>query len=230
MSTGRLEAFSDGVFAVAATLLVLNVAVPIVGGQQTLAHALGHQWPVYVAYANSFITIGIIWINHHAMISRLRSADHPILILNLVLLMWVALLPFATSLMTDYLRLDHGQHLALAIYAGTFLLMSVSFATLNWFILFRRPQLMRNELGLETRRRIISRGLVGLAPYAIAAVLAVALSVRDARDLPGGRDLLRAPDRGRGVTRDQPRHQAASTRRQFSHAIAATSCRVNPAS
>ena len=68
-------------------------------------HALGRQWPVYVAYATSFITIGIIWINHHACISRLRSADHPILILNLLLLMWVALLPFATSLMTDYLRL-----------------------------------------------------------------------------------------------------------------------------
>jgi len=108
MNTGRLEAFSDGVFAVAATLLVLNVTVPIVGEHGSLARTLGHQWQVYVAYANSFITIGIIWINHHAMISRLRSADHPILILNLLLLMWVALLPFATSLMTDYLRLGHG--------------------------------------------------------------------------------------------------------------------------
>jgi uncharacterized membrane protein len=173
MNTGRLEAFSDGVFAVAATLLVLNVAVPIVNGQETLAHALGHQWPVYLAYATSFITIGIIWINHHAMISRLRSADHPILILNLLLLMWVALLPFATSLMTDYLRLGHGQHLALAIYAGMFLLMSISFATLNWFILFRRPKLLRDELSLADRRRIISRGVVGLVPYALAAALAV---------------------------------------------------------
>jgi uncharacterized membrane protein len=173
MSTGRLEAFSDGVFAVAATLLVLNVAVPIVTGTETLAHALGHQWPVYVAYATSFITIGIIWINHHACISRLRSADHPILILNLLLLMWVALLPFATSLMTDYLRLGHGEHLALAIYAGTLLVMSISFVALNWFILFRRPQLLRDQLDLAARRRIISRGAVGLAPYALAAALAV---------------------------------------------------------
>jgi uncharacterized membrane protein len=173
MSTGRLEAFSDGVFAVAATLLVLNVAVPIVTGTETLAHALGHQWPVYVAYATSFITIGIIWINHHACISRLRSADHPILILNLLLLMWVALLPFATALMTDYLRLGHGEHLALAIYAGTLLVMSISFVALNWFILFRRPQLLRDQLDLAARRRIISRGAVGLAPYALAAALAV---------------------------------------------------------
>ncbi len=173
MNTGRLEAFSDGVFAVAATLLVLNVAVPIATGSETLAHALGHQWPVYVAYATSFITIGIIWINHHACISRLRSADHPILILNLLLLMWVALLPFATSLMTDYLRLGHGEHLALAIYAGTLLVMSISFVTLNWFILFRRPQLLRDQLDLAARRRIVSRGAVGLAPYALAAALAV---------------------------------------------------------
>jgi uncharacterized membrane protein len=173
MSTGRLEAFSDGVFAVAATLLVLNVAVPIATGQKTLAHQLGHQWPVYVAYATSFITIGIVWINHHAMLSRLRSADHSILILNLLLLLFVALLPFATSLMTDYLRRSQGQHLAVAIYAGTFLVMSIAFSILNWFILFRRPNLMQDELGLETRRRIISRGVVGLVPYALAAALAI---------------------------------------------------------
>jgi uncharacterized membrane protein len=172
VSTGRLEAFSDGVFAVAATLLVLNVTVPLVGANQSLARALGHQWPQYVAYANSFITIGIIWINHHAMISRLRIADHAILMLNLLLLLFVALLPFATSLMTDYLRRGHGQHLALAIYAGSFLLMSLAFATLNWFILFRRTNLIGAELSFEQRRQIIARGVVGIVPYAVAAALA----------------------------------------------------------
>jgi uncharacterized membrane protein len=172
MGTGRLEAFSDGVFAVAATLLVLNVTVPIVGAHQSLGHALANQWQVYLAYVNSFITIGIIWINHHAMISRLRIADHAILILNLVLLMWVAVLPFATALMTDYLRLGHGSHLALAIYAGTFLLMSLTFAGLNWLILFRRAALMTVQLKLDERRRIISRGVAGIVPYALAAALA----------------------------------------------------------
>jgi TMEM175 potassium channel family protein len=172
VSTGRLEAFSDGVFAVAATLLVLNVTVPTVSAGESLGHALANQWQLYLAYANSFITIGIIWINHHAMISRLRSADHSILILNLVLLLWVALLPFATSLMTDYLRLGHGQHLALAVYAGMFLLMSATFAALNWHILFHRTKLMREQLSAERRRQIISRGVAGLLPYAIAAALA----------------------------------------------------------
>jgi uncharacterized membrane protein len=126
-----------------------------------------------VAYANSFITIGIIWINHHAMISRLRSADHAILMLNLLLLLFVAVLPFATSLMTDYLRAGQGQHLALAIYAGSFLLMSLAFATLNWFILFRRTNLIGAELSFEQRRRIIARGVVGILPYAVAVPLAV---------------------------------------------------------
>ena len=172
MSTGRLEAFSDGVFAVAATLLVLNITVPTVTAGESLGHALGNQWQLYVAYANSFITIGIIWINHHAMIGRLRSADHSILMLNLLLLLWVALLPFATSLMTDYLRLGHGQHLALAVYAGTFLLMSITFATLNWHILFHRTRLMSQELSLDQRRRIIARGVAGILPYATAAALA----------------------------------------------------------
>jgi uncharacterized membrane protein len=172
MSTGRLEAFSDGVLAVAATLLVLNVVVPKVGGHDTLGHALGDQWPVYVAYAVSFITIGIIWINHHVVFSRLRIADHAILVLNLLLLLWIALIPFATSLMTDYLRKGHGEHLAAAVYAGVFLLMSISFSTLNWFILFRRTALLRVQLSLGTRRAIMARFVTGLVPYAVATALA----------------------------------------------------------
>jgi len=172
MSTGRLESFSDGVIAVAATLLVLNVAVPMVKDDQSLAQALGEQWHVFLAYAVSFITIGIIWINHHVVFSRLRIADHAILMLNLVLLLWIALIPFATSLMTGYLRRGHGQHLAAVVYAGTFLLMSISFATLNWFILFRRTALLRVELSVDERRLVMTRFVTGLVPYAIAAALA----------------------------------------------------------
>jgi uncharacterized membrane protein len=172
VSTGRLESFSDGVIAVAATLLVLNVAVPLVGAHDSLAHALGDQWHVYLAYAVSFITIGIIWINHHVVFSRLRIADHAILMLNLLLLLWIALLPFATSLMTGYLRRGHGQHLAAAVYAGMFLLMSLTFATLNWFILFRRTALLRVDLSRDERRRILTRFVTGLIPYALAMALA----------------------------------------------------------
>ena len=172
MSTGRLESFSDGVLAVAATLLVLNVTVPVVGSHESLGHALADHWHIYLAYAVSFITIGIIWINHHVVVSRLRIADHAILMLNLLLLLWVALIPFATSLMTDYLRQGHGQHLAAAVYAGMFLLMSISFAALNWFILFRRTALLRVELSIDERRRIIARFVTGIIPYAVATALA----------------------------------------------------------
>ena len=104
MSINRLEAFSDGVIAVAITLLVLNIDVPHLKPGETLAHGLLDQWPSYAAYVTSFLTIGIIWINHHVMVGRLREADHAISFLNLLLLMSIAILPFATNLMAAYLR------------------------------------------------------------------------------------------------------------------------------
>ena len=120
MSTNRLESFSDGVFAVAITLLVLGIDVPDVGPNGSLGHALAANWPQYAAYVVSFLTIGIIWINHHAMISRLRAADHVILILNLLLLMAIAVLPFVTDLVAAYLRHPDGRSFAAVLYAGAF--------------------------------------------------------------------------------------------------------------
>jgi uncharacterized membrane protein len=174
MSTGRLEAFSDAVIAVAATLLVLNLVVPLVplAGRHGLAHALGRRWPEYAAYATSFITIGIIWINHHVVIGRLREADHAILILNLLLLMTIGVLPFATNLLSVYLNRRQGQHLAAAVYAGAFLLMSIAFVVLNWHILMRKAHVLRTELTREERRRILLRFTTGLGPYMIATGLA----------------------------------------------------------
>jgi uncharacterized membrane protein len=169
MSISRLESFSDGVIAVAATLLVLNLVVPTT---DELAHALGRRWPEYAAYATSFATIGIIWINHHVVIGRLREADHRVLILNLLLLLTIGLLPFATALFATYLTRPHGQHLAAAVYAGAFLLMSVAFALLNWLILMRKSQLLRTALSDEERRGIMLRFMTGLGPYAVATGLA----------------------------------------------------------
>lgn len=173
MGTGRLEAFSDGVTAVAITLLVLGIRVPPPGPHQSLGHSLGVSWPNYVAYAISFVTIGIIWINHHAMIGRLTSADHSILILNILLLMTIGILPFATDLMATYLRQAHGQRLAAGIFGGSFLLMAIAFATLNHQILLRRPHLIAATLSIEERRRILERSITGLVPYAIATALAI---------------------------------------------------------
>jgi TMEM175 potassium channel family protein len=172
MGTNRLESFSDGVIAVAVTLLVLDIHVPEARGE-TLLHALLGNWPHYAAYVVSFMTIGIIWINHHAMISRLARADHSILILNLLLLMSIVLLPFATELMAAYLRESSGQSLAAAIYAGTFLLMSVAFSVLNRHILLARAHMLSTQLPLEDRRRILARSVSGLAPYLVATILAV---------------------------------------------------------
>ncbi|MBV8998784.1 MAG: DUF1211 domain-containing protein [Solirubrobacterales bacterium] len=182
MTTGRLEAFSDGVIAVAITLLVLNIQVPLVnphappGACRTLGCALARQWPVYAAFLTSFLTIGIIWINHHVMIRRLREPDHMILFLNLLLLLSIAVLPFATDLMAKYLKHSTGQHLAAAIYSGAFLVMAVFFSLLNRHLLLVKPHRLREELPLETRRRILRRSVSGVIPYAIATALAVVSS------------------------------------------------------
>ena len=172
MGTNRLESFSDGVIAVAITLLVLGIAVPDPARTPQLAHSLGRQWPTYAAYVTSFLTIGIIWINHHAMIGRLRAADHSILVLNLLLLMSIGILPFATNLMATYLTQSHGQVTAAAVYGGAFLVMGVLFAAVNRQILFGRPQLLATELPRDQRRLILRRSMSGLPPYAAATALA----------------------------------------------------------
>jgi uncharacterized membrane protein len=174
MGTSRLESFSDGVIAVAITLLVLDIVPPTLAAttRHSLLYELGQNWPHYIAYVISFMTIGIIWINHHAMITRLREADHSILILNLVLLMTIGILPFATQLMADYLRADHGQNLAAGVYAGAFLLMALAFSALNRHILLARAHMLSTDLPLDERRRILSRSVSGVAPYLVATAIA----------------------------------------------------------
>jgi uncharacterized membrane protein len=172
MRTNRMEAFSDGVIAVAITLLVLGIQVPKPGGSQSLIDELGQQWPSYAAYVTSFLTIGIIWINHHAMIDRLQRSDHVILILNLVLLMSIGVIPFATSLMAAYLRQSSGESVAAAVYSGSFLVMSIAFAVLNWAILLGKAGQIGEELSLAQRRAILRRSIIGLIPYALATALA----------------------------------------------------------
>ncbi len=117
MDRGRLEAFSDGVFAVAITLLALNLAVggP---GHGPLLQQLGQHWPTFIAYLISFFTIGIIWVNHHALMTNIRVVDRTLLFLNLLLLLFVVVIPFATATMAEYLT-SGGQdaHTAMALYA-----------------------------------------------------------------------------------------------------------------
>ena len=170
MSKTRIEAFSDAVIAVAITLLALDLHVPDPAGPGSLAHRLGEQWPNYAAYVVSFLTIGIIWINHHAMLQRLVSVDHAILVLNLLLLLTIGVLPFSTALMAEYLDASHGQNLAAVIYGGSFLLMSLAFFAMQRHLLLSKQHLLKYHLTPEVRQAVLRRNAIGLLPYAVATV------------------------------------------------------------
>jgi uncharacterized membrane protein len=171
LSTGRLEAFSDGVIAIAITLLVLDIRVPR-AGHGSLGHALSEQWPNYAAYVVSFLTIGIVWINHHAAVARLKRVDHGVLILNILLLMTIAVLPFTTALIAEYLREASGQHLAAAIYAGSFLLMGCAFFALHVYALREDRDLAVDRMRGDSRERILRRNAMGVLPYMVATAVA----------------------------------------------------------
>ena len=173
MSKGRVEGFSDAVIAVAITLLALEIRVPATSSHNTLAHNLGAEWPDYAAYVVSFLTIGIIWINHHAMLRRLVRVDHTILILNIVLLMTIGLLPFTTALMAKYLNASGGEHLAAAIFGGSFLLMAASFMTLQRHLLLRKTHLLEERLTPPVRRAVLRRNTAGILPYVVATAGAI---------------------------------------------------------
>jgi uncharacterized membrane protein len=170
MSKARLEGFSDGVIAVAITLLALDLQVPDRAGRGSLAQRLIEQWPNYAAYVVSFLTIGIVWINHHAMLGRAVGVDHAILALNLVLLLTIGVLPFSTALMARYLRAPHGQNLAAVIYGGSFLVMSLVFFTMQSHLLIAKSKLLANHLTPQIRRSILRRNALGLLPFALATL------------------------------------------------------------
>jgi uncharacterized membrane protein len=120
---GRVEIFSDGVFAIAITLLVLDISLEP-SDYANLRHALLHEWPAYLAYVTSFLTVGSVWIAHHSLFSRLRFIDPVLLRLNLLLLMTAAFLPFPTSVLAQ--ALHHGgtaERTAVVFYGATALLI-----------------------------------------------------------------------------------------------------------
>lgn len=125
--TRRIEAFSDGVFAVAITLLVLGFHEPqTLLVDHELAQWLLEQWPVLLAFVTSFATIGVMWINHHRMFTHIKRADTTLLSLNLLLLLLIAFVPFPTLLIAEYVLVP-GQHLAALLYSGTYILLAVCF-------------------------------------------------------------------------------------------------------
>jgi uncharacterized membrane protein len=151
---------------------VLELGVPKPEAPGTLAHKLAVQWPSYAAYVVSFVTIGVIWINHHAMLRRVQTVDHSALVFNLLLLMLIAVLPWTTALLAEYLREVDGQHLAAAIYGGSLLAMALSFFAMQRYLLVAKPELVVETIGPAERKAIMRRNMVGLLPYVIATAVA----------------------------------------------------------
>ena len=128
MSTGRAEAFSDGVFAVAITVLVFGL-LPIGTGKLDANVLLVQAWPEYFAYVVSFLTIGIMWMNHHTIVAHVTRVDRPLLVINLLLLMGIVAIPFPTALVAEHLR-NSGGKLATVTYGLVMIAISAGFAAL----------------------------------------------------------------------------------------------------
>lgn len=169
MRPARTEAFSDGVFAIAATLLVLEIRVPVAHGD--LLSAVVHAWPAYASYTVSFLTIGIIWINHHAIFDQLHRVDPPLVVLNLLLLLLVALIPFPTALLATYLQAGHDEAVAGAAYGVTMTMMGIVFGTL-WAYVLRKDELRTTTIDGARKRKLLLRFIGGAPAYAAGIALA----------------------------------------------------------
>jgi uncharacterized membrane protein len=163
-----LEAFSDGVFAIAVTLLVLEIRLP--AGDGPLTDRLGHAWPSYVAFGLSFITIGIMWANHHAIFDLIERTSHGLVVANLLLLLCVSFLPFPTSVLGEHLRhVDADQRVAAVFYSGAFT-VTACFYNLLWQTAAWGNRLIRP--GYESAAAAVTRAYrYGVPVYALATGL-----------------------------------------------------------
>ena len=169
LATGRLEALSDGVYAIAITLLVLDIAVPeSTAAKKDLLSAVGHLWPSYLAYVVSFSTIGASWLGHNVISEYLDHANAAFIRLNLLLLLFVAFLPFPTRLFADYIAEDRPERVAATIY-GIFLLLSSSLLWVLWRYAVR-ARLVRPDTADEEVQFLTQRLTPGLGGYVILIV------------------------------------------------------------
>jgi uncharacterized membrane protein len=163
METSRVEAFSDGVFAVAITLLALDLRPgegPTLGSQLLARGAIAH----YAAYVVSFLIIGIIWVNHHAVFRQIVRVDRVLMFLNLLLLLSVAAIPFPTALLAEHLTEPGNSHPAAFAYSSVMFLMGVSFGVLWWWAV-RGGRLLDHTMSRSEERAALRRFTIGNLGY-----------------------------------------------------------------
>jgi uncharacterized membrane protein len=157
--TARIEALSDGVFAIAITLLIIEIGVPHAEPGHGLGEALRDLWPSYVGYALSFLTIGVMWLNHHQLFKDIERSDHTLTILNIILLMCISFVPFPTAVLAEYIRDDDNALAATLAYGGTFTVIAIVYDAL-WFYAAAHRDMIDEHIS-ETRIRSRSRRYIG---------------------------------------------------------------------
>lgn len=173
--TGRIEAFSDGVFAVAVTLLVFDLKVPQISAGSLppvveLGKELWNQWPSYLAFVTSFATVLIMWVSHHSIFKMVYKSDSPFLFANGLLLMLVTVVPFPTALVSAYLT-KPAAPMACAVYSGIFVVINIAY-NLLWWTASRNRNLLYPDV-TPAQVKIYTRSIrFGLPVYVLATVLA----------------------------------------------------------
>jgi TMEM175 potassium channel family protein len=168
--TGRIEAFSDGVFAIAITLLVLDIDVPA-SGYSNLWRGFADQWPAYLGFTTSFVTIGGIWMLHHGIFRRLRYANNVVMRINLILLMAVSFLPFPTRLVAEAINISSAERAAVIIYGASLLGISILFGVLS-FAIARDPELLQPGVSAADVRALTRAVQPNIGFYVAFIVLA----------------------------------------------------------
>jgi len=163
MSKGRVEAFSDGVFAVAATLLIFNIQIDKTAPGGLLA-ALLAAWPKYAAYVASFLTIGVMWLNHHGLFERIARLDRTLTFLNLLLLMAIVFIPFSTAELGANIQVPRDANTAASFYALNAFVIAIFFGAV-WIYALIRPGLLAPSVDREVALRAWPRFSVGSVVY-----------------------------------------------------------------
>ena len=168
--TGRVEAFSDGVFAIAITLLILEIKIPK-PSDGALGNQLLRQWPSYFAFLISFVFIGVMWINHHRLFTHIKRCNNTLMVLNLLLLLGVTIVPFPTAVLATHIGFAD-QRTAALLYNGVYVFIAIIFNLLWRYAVSRNHHLLGKEVDKENVARISKQYAFGPLLYMFCAALA----------------------------------------------------------